>query len=354
MRMAGVASAVPSATLSPLETARLGNVTEEEAVKIADSVGVHSRHVCPPSICTSDLCCAAAEKLLEELGWERSSVEALIFITQTPDYLIPATSSCLHERLQLSKSCAAFDVTLGCSGYVYGLWMAHNFVAAGSAKRVLLLVGETATWPTSPYDRACMFLFGDAGTATALEFDENAPPVTYTLGTDGTGNTFIMMPGGGYRNRPTPETLERKACADGVLRNELDSRMDGAEVFAFTLREVPAMMKQILQASGWTMDTMDAFVPHQANLFMLQHIAKRLKVPREKLVLALDEFGNTSSASVPLSLTHALAERLRAGTMKLVLSGFGVGWSWGAVAIETGPMVVPDLVVIDVTKGAPC
>jgi 3-oxoacyl-[acyl-carrier-protein] synthase-3 len=134
--------------------------------------------------------------------------------------------------------------------------------------------------------------------------------------------------------------------------------MDGAEVFAFTLREVPPMMKAILEAAGWTIDTMDAFVPHQANLFMVQHIAKRLKLPREKLILSLDRFGNTSSASIPLSITHALAERVRAGTMKLVLSGFGVGWSWGAAAVEAGPMIVPDLVLVDAqapaAEGAAC
>jgi 3-oxoacyl-[acyl-carrier-protein] synthase-3 len=322
-------------------------VTEEEARKIAESVGVQSRHVAPPSMCTSDLCYAAAEKLLAALSWERSSIEALIFITQTPDYIIPATSSCLHERLGLSKSCAVFDVTLGCSGYIYGLWMANNFIAAGSAKRVLLLVGETATWPTSPYDRACMFLFGDAGTATALEYAEDAPAAAYVLGSDGSGSPYIMMPGGAFRNRATEASLERRPCADGVLRNELDSRMDGAEVFAFTLREVPAMMRSIFQTSGWTMETMDGFVPHQANLFMLQHLAKRLKIPPQKLVLALEQFGNTSSASVPLAMTHALADQLRSRSLKLVLAGFGVGWSWGAAAVELGPMVIPDLLLVD-------
>jgi 3-oxoacyl-[acyl-carrier-protein] synthase-3 len=346
MRMAGLASAVPSQSLSYLETARLGNVTDEEATKIAGSVGVQRRHVAPPSLCASDLCCAAAEKLLAELGWERSSVEALIFVTQTPDYLIPANSACLHQRLRLSKTCAAFDVTLGCSGYIYGLWMAHNLVAAGSAKRVLLLVGETASWMTSPHDRACMFLFGDAGAATALEFDDGAPEVTYVLATDGTGSPYMGIPGG-YRNRISEESLRRKPCADGVVRNDLDSRMDGAQVFAFTLREVPGTIKTILEASGWTLETMDAFVPHQANAFMLQHLAKQMKVPPQKVVLALDQFGNTGSASVPLSVTHVLAKRLRAGSMKLVLSGFGVGWSWGAAAIQLGPMVAPDLLLVE-------
>lgn len=344
VRAAGVASAVPQASLTAEETAVVAGVELSEVSKIAAGTGTYRRRVAPAGMCTSDMCFAAAERLLGDLGWERGSVDALIVVTQTPDYHLPATSCVLHQRLGLAKTCAALDVNLGCSGYVYGLWLLSTLVASGSVRRALLLAGETATSFAAPQDRGVVFLFGDAGTATALEHDPAAPPMHFQLGTDGSGHEFIKVAAGCYRNPASEETLLRKPDVDGVMRTGHESRMNGPEVFAFTLREVPGLFGGIMRAAAWQMDQMDAFVPHQANLFMLQYLAKRLKIPSEKVILTLEEFGNTSSASVPLALTHGLAARLRSGPMNLVMAGFGVGWSWGAVAATWGPMVVSDLV----------
>jgi len=346
VRAAGIASAVPESVMTPRETAVLAGVEPADADKIGVSTGVLRRHVAPPWMCTSDMCFAAAEKLLGDLGWERDSVDVLIFVSQTPDYRLPATSCVLHQRLGLSKECAALDVSLGCSGYIYGLWLLSTLVASGQARRALLLVGETASVGSAPTDRAVVFLFGDAGTATALERDDSAPPMHFNLGTDGSGHPFIMVPGGAFRNPPTAETLQRTPCEDGVERCALDGRMNGPEVFAFTLREVPPLIHGVLRQASWTMEQMDAFIPHQANLFMLEYLAKRMKVPKGKLVLGLAEFGNTSSASVPLSMTHVLKDQLRSGPKNLVMAGFGVGWSWGAVAAAWGPMVISEIVLL--------
>jgi 3-oxoacyl-[acyl-carrier-protein] synthase-3 len=345
--MAGVASAVPANTIGLADTAAVAGVSLEEAEKIAKMTGVRNRPVVPPGMCTSDLAYSAAVKLLEELGWEARSIDALVFVSQTHDYDLPATACCLQERLGIPKSCAAFDMALGCSGYIYGLWVCSTFMAAGSAQRTLLLAGDTASRTLSPQDRATVFIFGDSGTATALERDDTAPPMSFVLGTDGSGRDYLILPGTGYRNCVTAQSLERRPGADGVLRSPLDLYMDGSEVFAFTLREVPGLVNAVLSLAGWKLDQVDAFVPHQANLFMLQHLGKRMKIPTEKLIVSLDEYGNTSSASIPLAMNHRLASRLSTGTENLILAGFGVGWSWGALAVTCGPMAMPDILVLD-------
>ena len=300
-------------------------------------------------VCTSDLCEAAARKLLAALNWTPDSVDALIFVSQTPDYLLPATSCSLHGRLRLSKQCAAFDLNLGCSGYVYGLWIASQLVVGG-LKRVLLLVGDTISRIVSPLDRSAVPLFGDAGTATALERDENNMPWVFELGTDGSGQEHLIVPAGGFRHPRTSTTSLRTKREGGNIRSDEDLFMDGAEVFSFTLKVVPPLFKSILTAANWTVDTTDSFVMHQANQFMLQYLAKRMKLPPEKVVLSLGQFGNTSSASIPLALTHSLADRLRESNMRLLLAGFGVGFSWGAVALACGPIVIPELVTVDSTS----
>lgn len=344
VRVAGVSSAVPESVMTLQETAVLAGVDLAEADKIGLNIGVLRRHVAPPGMCSSDMCFAAAERLLADLAWERDSIDVLIVVTQTPDYRTPATSCVLHQRLGLAKSCAALDLNLGCSGYVYGLWVISSLMAGGSARRGLLLVGETASSFAAPGDRGVVFLFGDAGTATALESNAATPPMFFNVGTDGTGYPHLMVPGGAYRNPASLETLRRVTCEDGTERNALETRMNGPAVFAFTLREVPPLITEIMGAAAWNMEQMDFFIPHQANLFILQHLAKRMRIPKEKVVLALEEFGNTSCSSVPLALTHALKTQLRSGPVKMVMAGFGVGWSWGALAATWGSMVVSDLV----------
>lgn len=348
VRLAGLASAVPSRVVSAVEASRQAEgITKEEALKVAAATGVQQRHVGPASICTSDLCCAAADRLLSELAWERDSVDALIFVSQTPDYDLPATSCCLQTRLGLSKHCAAFDVNLGCSGYVYGLWMAAHLLAAGSTKRLFLLAGETASRNLSPHDRSTFFLFGDAGTATALEKDGTAGPMTFVFGTDGAGKDHLIVPGGGMRSPLTHASLKRSVRRDGVLRSDQELYMNGAELFTFTLREVPPLVRSSLAASGWTVDNVDAFVFHQANLFILRQLAKRLQITDAQLPLSLEEFGNTSSASIPLTLTHRFSSRLQEEALRLVLVGFGVGYSWACLTLSCGPMLMPGLILLD-------
>jgi 3-oxoacyl-[acyl-carrier-protein] synthase-3 len=289
---------------------------------------------------------------MEELGWEPDSVDALIFVSQTPDYLLPATSCTLHRRLGLSKHCMAFDIILGCSGYVYGLFVACRLVAGVGVRRLLLLVGDTITRIVSPQDRSSAMLFGDAGTATAIERNESAGEMLFELGTDGSGQNELIVPAGGFRLRHSDATAQRMVQEDGNVRSAEDLYMDGAEIFSFTLREVIPLLKSVMGAARWDLTVVDAVVMHQANGFILQHIAKRLGFPMEKVVLDLKDHGNTSCASIPLAMVHALSEKLSTGDLRLILAGFGVGFSWGAAALTCGPMKVPDVLFVDADEQA--
>jgi 3-oxoacyl-[acyl-carrier-protein] synthase III len=341
----GVASAVPSRVNGIECISKLFG--ESEAQKLAKQTGVSSRRAVSPKTCTSDLCFAAAEILLKHLDWPRDSIDGLFFVSQSPDYFLPATSTVLHQRLKLSRNCAALDVNLGCSGWVYGLWLAANALSSGGLHKVLLLAGDTPSRALSPEDHSTFPLFGDAGTATALEFDPSAPPITFVLGTNGEGYPHIMIPAGAFRNPRSQKTGVRSMRDDGNVRCDEDLYMNGTEVFTFTLREVPPMISAALTHSGWTPADVDAFVFHQANRFILDHLVKKMKIPAERVPYSLNEYGNTSSASIPLTMTTTLSDELSFSAKKLILAGFGVGFSWATAAVECGPLVMPPLVELD-------
>lgn len=336
-RIAGISCAVP-ATIEDIAT-NIQLYGEEEAIRLSKSTGIKTRRIVDHQTCTSDLCHAAADDLLARLNWDRASVDALIFITQTPDYLLPATSCTLQSRLGLSKRCAAFDVNLGCSGYVYGVWLASQMVATG-LNRVLLLVGDTLSRICRPEDRSTRPLFGDAGSATAFVADPTAGPACFVLGTDGEGKNHLIVRRGQFREvaqfgqpPPTPN--------DGPLLF-----MDGAEIFSFTLREVPQLVRQTLALANWTLNDVSSVVMHQANTFILNQLAKRIELSADKMPLSIGEFGNTSSATIPLTMAANLNCRLTVAPQKIMMVGFGVGYSWGSVAVECGPM--PQLKILTV------
>lgn len=339
----GIASAVPKTIQT---TRELADVFGEGTVqKIVKRIGVEERRVAG-RLCSSDLCAAAADRLLDELQWERESVDALVFVTQTPDYVLPATACSLHQRLALPSTCLAFDVNLGCSGYVYGLWMASQFLQGG-LKRLLLLVGDTLSRTVSPKDRATAMLFGDAGTATALERCPDASPLFFQLGTDGSGASHLITEAGSFR-QPCSETTHLRTDPSGEsVRSAKDLFMNGAEVFAFTLREVPDLVRDTLALANWSLEHLDAFVPHQANLFLLRHLAKRLNLSQEKVVTNLQKFGNTACASIPLAMTTEMSKVLAERPMNLLLAGFGAGWSWGAVTLSTQTIAMPALIEVE-------
>lgn len=345
VRIAGIVSVIPSSVRTSDDDVKSFG---EEALKINESLGVKNRHIVKEGQCVSDLCLVAGRQLIKELDWSTDTIDVLIFITQTPDYILPATACILHRDLGLAKTCAAFDVNLGCSGYMYGLWLASSLIKSGSANRVLILVGDTSSRVVSPHDRSVATLFGDAGTATALEkAKEGAMPMFFKLGTDGKGAQNLIVPAGGFRQPRSIETKKRNSDAQGNLRGPEDLYMNGPEIFTFVISEIIPLISSTLAYAGLSVNTVDAFVMHQANLFMLKYVAKRLNIPTEKLLLTLAEYGNTSSASIPLTITHHFTGKNRALNTQLVLAGFGVGYSWGAVALNLDKdTVLPNVVVM--------
>lgn len=348
VRLAGFAAAVPDVIRTvDDDVQRTGS---EDARKVGTSIGVTSRRIASEEVCASDLCVTAAERLLEELCWDRETVQAVLFVTQTPDCPVPATACMLQTRLGLSTNCAAMDISLGSSGYVYGLATASQFVhsmADGqeNSGRVLLLVGDTITRFVSPDDKATSPLFGDAGSATALEFSSSAQASFFTLGTDGRGAEHLVVSAGGARHPRTNRPHEIAIQESGRASNAEDLKMNGAEVFSFALQAVPKMIAGTLAEAGWGVDDLDGIVLHQSNALMLNHLRKRLKIEEEKFVMALDGFGNTSCASIPLAMTHRWASDNPEQRRRLVLGGYGPGWSWGGAAITCEKVVVPEIVI---------
>lgn len=304
--------------------------------------GVSSRHVALPEQTASDLAFVSAEKLLTRLDWERDSVDGIIFVSQTPDYLLPATACVLHHRLGLGKNCLAFDMNLGCSGFVYGLFVAGSLCRKDRVTRVLLCGGDTSTKPVSTRDKSAAMLFGDSGFAVALEYDESASAWNYLFKTDGSGFKNIIIPAGAFRH--PVGNVELREFGEGIFRNDYNLYMNGLNVFNFTISEVPAAIKQLMNQAGKTPETIDLLVLHQANLFILKNIAKLTKFTMDKVPVTIDRYGNTSVTSIPLTLCDALAAKTDNRLQKLLLAGFGVGLSWGVISLELDPTVCMPIV----------
>jgi 3-oxoacyl-[acyl-carrier-protein] synthase-3 len=308
----------------------------EEVDKVVKMAGVRSRHMASDRICSSDLCAAAARRVLERLEWDPRSVDALIFVTQSQDYLMPSTACLVQHRLGLSDTCAAFDVGLGCSGYPYALWLASLMLTGGGLARVLVLHGETPTRFADRSDRSVALLFGDAGSATALEAGpgDAGEKWWFVLQTDGSGWRDLIIEGGGFRDR-FPSEPRRHFVS-----------MNGAAIFNFAVKRVPAVIEDTLKAARVDQEAVDYFVLHQSNLYIMRHLAKRMKVPEAKIPLSIQEFGSAGGPSIPLTLTQGKLQRPADRSLRLLLVGYGVGLSWGSALISLPPDAVLDHVTV--------
>ena len=309
--IAAIASTVPTAKVNNFNLAE--SFGEVEVKKIIKNIGVETRHIANVTQTTSDFCYESAVRVIKDLDWEPESIGALIFISQTPDYQLPATACVLQAKLGLSKKTIAFDVNLGCSGYVYGLYLAASLINSG-IERVLLLVGDTISKIVNKDDRGTSLLFGDAGTATALQ-KKTGKKLRFTLGSDGTGFEHIVA-----KDKSIQDSTERGMSSAYLT-------MNGGEVFQFTLAAVPEMLNGFMDELGVTSADINACVYHQANRFMLKHLSKKSGFTAEQVPLSIVEYGNTSSASIPLTLcSQNIVNR-----ESILMAGFGVGLSWGAV-----------------------
>lgn len=341
VRIAGLAAAVPSTVE---ENCSLPIFAPGEYEKFVASTGVVRRHV-SQKLLSSDLCVAAGEKMLGDLGWEKGSVEGLVVVTQCPDYYRPGNATLVQGRLGLSKECAAVSLSFGCSGWVYGLQTAASLVASG-LKRVLLCCGE-GIQAYSPLDKSTYPLFGSAGTCTALEADDAAAPLNFHLCTDGTGWKAIHIPDGGYRNPPTAESSVAEEFEGGLRRTRLNVALDGMDVFTFGISQPPKSIKALMTHFGLSMEATDYLLLHQANMFLNNKICKKVTCPPEKAPHNIEDFGNSSSGTLPLLMVTRLKDQISEKPLKMIGCAFGVGLSWGSVAFETNKPIVSDLVLVE-------
>ncbi|HET6426324.1 MAG TPA: ketoacyl-ACP synthase III [Planctomycetaceae bacterium] len=295
------------------------------ADKIRAKTGIAERRIAAPDETASDLCLRAAEKLFAQSGIDRNSIDAMILCTQSPDYRLPTTACVLQDRLQLPQTIAAFDLTLGCSGYTYGLWLARSLVLSDSAKNVLLLAGDTYSRYCHPQDLAVASLFGDGATAsliTSASAGALAEIGPSALGTDGRGVKHLIVKAGGSR-LPTSETV-----SDNYLY------MNGPEIASFAVSTVKMVVNQLLEKVHLQWGDVDGFVFHQANPAFVQKLMQAYRLPPEKVPVGLQCVGNTCSATIPMVIDQCVQEgRFHAG-QKIVLVGFGVGYSWAATLLE--------------------
>lgn len=319
-------------------------MTEEEIGKLVNNIGIKEKRIVDPDVTAADLCYVAAEKLISEIGMDKGEIDAVIFMTQTPDYLIPANAPILQFRLGLKKEAICFDIGLACSGYVYALFVASSLLQNPAINNVLLLDGETFSKHTSVKDKVNYPLYGDAGTATLIGKGSKQSPTYFSLYTDGSGYQAVMIEGGGYRNPITVQGLNEIARGADNFGRANDIYMDALEVFNFTMREVPRSVKRTLEYSGNSVESIAYFVFHQANKFMTDFFAKKLKIPMEKMLYSIQKFGNTSSASIPLTICANHHHFGKHDKYSLLLSGFGGGLSWAnAMIILEDSTILPPI-----------
>lgn len=335
LKIVGFAAGVPKTVISSEDAI---HSADYDAASFIETTGIKERRI-SNDFTTSDLCCAAAERLISDLGWDKSEIDILIFVSQNADYILPATACILQDRIGLKKECYAEDIALGCSGWVYGLSTIAGLMSGGEAKKALLLAGDAKRRAEYELDT----LMGFAGTATAIEYEEGAQGFKFHMGTDGSGHLSIIIPDGGARNMTTQHSFDLEEV-NGNRINRLTPRMDGMDVFAFAITVPPKSIKSLAEKYDFDYQDADYFVFHQGNVIMLNKIIKKLKVSPDRMPLSLPYFGNTSSASIPITITTQLKGKVENKLTKFIGCGFGVGLSWGTVAFETEKLVISDLV----------
>ena len=343
VRIAGVSAAVPKTIVSNLDLkSGDGSISADYSPEdFVQLTGVKERRI-SELLTTSDLCFAAAEKLIADLGWSKEEIDAILFVSQTADYALPATACILQDRLGLSKETYAVDVSLGCSGWVYGLSQAMALVQNGAIRKVLLCCGDAKRRAPQPLDP----LFGCAGTVTAVEYDsQTTGEYKFHFGTDGSGYDAIIIPDSGSRNQVKPSSFETHDW-EGKQMHSMQTHMKGMDVFSFGITTAPKSVKKLAEHFAFDYLSYDYFLFHQANMKMNNMIVKKLKLDPVKVPSEMYNFGNTSSASIPLLMVTQIREQINNLKKKFLCCGFGVGLSWGTVSFED-TIHVSELVEVD-------
>lgn len=342
VRIAGIATALPKTVARNADLLAAEGKKKEEIDGFIDQVGIIERRE-SQRLTATDLGCEAGEKLIADLGWEKSSIDAIIMVTISPDYTLPVNACILQDRLGLSRECYAQDLCMACSGWVYGLSVIASLVSSGNAHRALLFTGDARIhWGTGNDD----LLFGHAISVTAVEFAEGADGFKFHFGTDGSGYDAVIMPKSGMRNISYEEDYERKFSD---LRNQCSKEgvMKGMDVFAFSITQVPKSFKALENKFGLKREDFDYVVLHQANMAINQRVVRKLGIDPAKAPTSLAYYGNTEASSIPATITSQLKGKIEQGKKKLLCCGFGTGLSWGTVALTTDNIVISETIEVE-------
>ena len=343
--IAAMSAAVPKRVIVNREYTEV--FSKAEVDEIVDKTGIEERRFADVETCSSDLCLAAAEKLIADNDIDKEDIDLLVFISQTPDYRMPATSVTLQHRLGLPNKTIAFDINLGCSAFIYGLSVVYGMMERSNLKKALLLDGETRSKVYSPRDRRSAFLFGDGGVAALIERDSKYGKSIFSLNSDGSRADLIMIPAGGYRKMSSADTLVEKVVDEfGNMRSEEQGYMRGGDVFNFVIREIPRDIKNTLAFAEKNIEEFDYYVFHQANNFINSYIMKKMKLDVTKVPSTIAKFGNTSSVSVPLTIVSELKDELN-GNKELLLSAFGVGMTWATGIVPLVDCRISNIVEVE-------
>jgi 3-oxoacyl-[acyl-carrier-protein] synthase III len=317
----GIGSHTPERVMTNVELSEMVDTSDEW---IMERTGIRERRVAAPEEALSDLALPAAKAALEQAGLDTADIDLVIVATVTPDMLFPSTGAILADRLG-AKDAAAYDLSAGCTGFVYAVVQAHGMVAGGLARNALVIGGDVLSKVVDWTDRSTCVLFGDGAGAVVLERADQGGFLGFELGADGSGGPQLYMPAGGSRAPATAET---------VAAGQHFAKMNGREVFKFATRVLVDSAEKVLGECGVAVDDVDVYVPHQANVRIIEHARRKLGIPEEKTVVNVDRYGNTSSGSIPLALGDAESDgRLQPGELVL-MTGMGAGLTWGSALIE--------------------
>lgn len=332
-----------SACVPQKVSSNLDLLLEKEALeKLIGSIGIKEKRIAGIDVTSSDLCFKAAKQLMTDNNTDPESIDMLLFLTTTPDYIQPPTSPVLQHKLGLPITTGCIDLSLACSGFVYALSTAFAYASIPGINKVLVLVGETVSKLVNKKDYVNFPLYGDAGTACLVEKTDFSESV-FVLGADGSGEHSLKVPSGGFRHPLTADNLVDKIREDGNVRRDVDIVMDGMETFSFAVRSLPLQVTQLMKEAKITPADVDYLVFHQGNRMMMEFIMKRLKFDPDKVPFCIGKYGNTSSASVPLTIVSELAHKLE-GEKKMILSAIGAGWSFGSAYISTNDIRVSPII----------
>lgn len=342
VRIVGMAACVPPTVEENLTLPIFK--TREEAKKIITSTGIERHRKVDDGVTASDLSVQAVGKLLSDLNWNAESVDCLFYVCTSRDFIAPQTACVLQARLGLRNDCFVMDLPLGCSGWIYGMSVISSIMSHGAFKKGLLIAAETNTKNRSSKDRTVRPLFGDAATVTALEYNHEASPMNFMFGVDGSGYQAVWAKYGGMRHPADAEAVAEIEIGPGIVRKGTDMVVNGMDVFAFAIDRPPRALREMINEFSIDIEKIDYLLLHQANKFIDEKIRKSIKFPPEKVPYCLEDFGNVTSASIPLTMVTRCADALKNKNCRFLACGFGVGLAWATMQFATDGIVVSNLI----------